>query len=852
MENYLETGKAFTLEKNYKKALMNFKKALAVDPGQKCVHFEIGKIYYEEHKYDLAIDEFLKETEINPKFILPYLLMGKAYVSKGEFKKALSRFRKAKGLSRGDKETEEIAPYEMGHVYLSLKEYGPGIKELKTVLKLNPIHLNAHLLLVNAYRNKGMDQEALRQLEEAGEINKKDKEAQGQIHYERGLIYYGQEKYDLSVIELEKALESNPCHVNAQLLLAVLYKNKNRYEEALILLEKAEETSNGNKEIDNRVHYEKGQIYFSQKKYGLSIEELKRAVELDPSHINARLLLAIVYENHGLYEDALIQLDKAAGENKRDKGIKAQEHCERAHVYFKQQRYELSLKELNKALKLDRSNIKARLLLAKIYKDQKNYEEALNEFDILTGLKETDIHTKQEISSLKTEIYIEQNKYNLAGNEIKKALVPDDKNGLYHLRLSKFYRLTQEYDKAINELNKVIISEARGRNTDAEMFDQILQLARQCNLSGDRAKAVQISENALNLDLSDHLPIKNALTNEIEIAQNKTKISSKIRNLSVTLTHKCNLNCKMCVVNRSSGQEISQKVKIEVIKALPYLERVSWTGGEVFLYPGFNELLDEAIKYSTKQTITTNGMLLDANKITKIIKNNIRLTISIDGITKAVYENIRQGAKYDLLIDKLNMINKIKKEINPKYRIAINVVVVKSNYHQLEKFVEFAKKYDIFSINLLTSFMKNREDISRLDSSTLSDIVKSIKNVKELCRKYNISYTNNSPDNLLVSNTGIIETDHHAVTGNLPEPDQAFKCYAPWKCLTVAVDGSVKPTTHCFCKKIIGDLNEESLEDIWNGRKIVKYRKSILSGAMAKYCNLNKIYKKFPFELLDY
>ncbi|MCB4790259.1 MAG: tetratricopeptide repeat protein [Elusimicrobia bacterium] len=707
MKDYLGTGKSFASKKDYKKALMNFKKALAEDPDQKNVHFEIGKVYYEEHEYVQAIDEFLKEIKINPQFIHAYLLAGKAYKSRGRHEEALSQLKKAQEINRGDK----------------------GIEE--------------------------------------------------------------------------------------------------------------------------QVHYEKGQIYFAQKKYDLSIEELIKTLELGPANINAQLLLAIVYENHGSYEDALKLLGKVAETNKGDKGIKAGEYCERALVYFKQKEYELSLKELNKALKIDKPNIKAHLLLAKLYKEQGGYEEALKELGLLTESGAPSKEIRQEISYLKTGIHIEQRKYGLAEKEIKKAITLDDKNCLYHLALSKFYMLALDYDKAIKELYKVMRSEEKDRNTDNEMLGQILQLASEWDKTGGRSKAIQIFENALKLNSPDNTSFKNILTNEIEIAHNKTKLASRVRKLSITVTNRCNLNCKMCVMDRSVVREISEKVKDEIIGALPYLERIAWLGGEVFLYRGFNELLDETIKYPVKQTVTTNGLLLDEETAARIIKNNIWLEISIDGTTKEVYEAIRRGAKFDVLIEKLNMINALKKEINPGYKMSMNVVVIKSNYRQLESFAEFAGKYGISNLNFLIALWKSKEDIAGLDGDILASINKSLKNVERNCKKYNIRFTRDAPDDYL--NRPSANNSCYQIGGNIQARKiKNSKCYAPWTSLVLDIQGDVKPAAHCLCSVTTGNLNKESLDEIWNGRKMVAYRKMILSGDIEKVCNLKKNFGRIPFELLQY
>jgi MoaA/NifB/PqqE/SkfB family radical SAM enzyme len=343
---------------------------------------------------------------------------------------------------------------------------------------------------------------------------------------------------------------------------------------------------------------------------------------------------------------------------------------------------------------------------------------------------------------------------------------------------------------------------------------------------------------------------QNKLLNDSEINECRVKLASKPLSLLVALTSRCNLQCKMCSGRSQKNEIISPKVKKEIISLFPYLEKIAWGGGEVFLYPDFNELLDEAARYSIKQEITTNGLLMTEEYAEKFVKYNISLNISIDGTTKEVYESIRQGAKFEELISKLELINKIKNNIDPAYRMRLNVVVMKDNYHQLESFVEFAYKYgfkDIFAFMIFGN--NNSQDIfvSHRDNEILSKLKNILHRTNEESEKLGIYFNTNITADIL--NTG--KTEEKPRPGKKAEnPARKIACIAPWQALDVDMHGDVSPSVSCCCKFIVGNLNDNSMEEIWNGEKMTEHRKSIVSGSIDSVCTLKKTYGRVPVEVL--
>jgi len=248
-------------------------------------------------------------------------------------------------------------------------------------------------------------------------------------------------------------------------------------------------------------------------------------------------------------------------------------------------------------------------------------------------------------------------------------------------------------------------------------------------------------------------------------------------------------------------------------------------------------------------------LLISEDMAIKLAQNDIGLTISIDGNTKEVYEHIRRGGSFKTLTEKLTMLNKIK-----KFNLVSTMVVMKSNYHQIESFVDFAREYNIKALQFIFINSRNMkykdEDIFKAnkDKDILLKIDISLKKAAQKCREHGISFNTNINQDILNTGPACNTASTQGCSPNKIESQNCRKsastCNAPWKSLDIDVDGNVWPSANSLCNNIVGNLNTDTLDDIWNGEKIVNYRQKIISGQIEQICNLKDFYNSVPFELL--
>lgn len=60
-------------------------------------------------------------------------------------------------------------------------------------------------------------------------------------------------------------------------------------------------------------------------------------------------------------------------------------------------------------------------------------------------------------------------------------------------------------------------------------------------------------------------------------------------------------------------------------------------------------------------------------------------------------------------------------------------------------------------------------------------------------------------------------------------------CKEPWINLQILSDGTIRPC--CWCAGNLGNINEFTLEQIWNGEKIKELRNYISNGKIHPICS---------------
>ena len=171
--------------------------------------------------------------------------------------------------------------------------------------------------------------------------------------------------------------------------------------------------------------------------------------------------------------------------------------------------------------------------------------------------------------------------------------------------------------------------------------------------------------------------------------------------LPATLIASCAAGKNISGKGKHLSREILKKLLDEVF---PYLqEAILSSFGEPLLYPHLDDLLESLQRFPRlSMGFYTNLIPLTEEKAEQIIRQGVSfLCVSIDGATKETYERIRQNGRWEQLIEKLELLNSIKKKYKSR-RPFLHLVIVgmTENIRELPQFVDFAIKYGFGAIKV--------------------------------------------------------------------------------------------------------------------------------------------------------
>ncbi|WP_043997703.1 tetratricopeptide repeat protein, partial [Microcystis aeruginosa] len=133
-------------------------------------------------------------------------------------------------------------------------------------------------------------------------------------YYNRGILYYNQQKYDLALSDYNKAIEINPNYAEAYYNRGNLYSDLQKYDLAL---------SDYSKVIDinpnlAQAYNNRGNLYYNLQKYDLALSDYSKAIDINPNHANAYNNRGNIYSDLQKYDLALSDYSKAIDINPND------------------------------------------------------------------------------------------------------------------------------------------------------------------------------------------------------------------------------------------------------------------------------------------------------------------------------------------------------------------------------------------------------------------------------------------------------------------------------------------------------------------------------------------------------
>lgn len=324
--------------------------------------------------------------------------------------------------------------------------------------------------------------------------------------------------------------------------------------------------------------------------------------------------------------------------------------------------------------------------------------------------------------------------------------------------------------------------------------------------------------------LLEHILVETFCSNPIS----KLKIPSAILLSPVTA---CNLNCPHCLSQHSRKQvrELSDANwdHIASLVGINGIQNISsdYSGDIFFSQQRYKPWLDKIISTNAFLRFDTHANNLDTDSIDKIMRTNIQsINFSIDSMDPELYKRTRKGSiPLSNVLENISNFMKVKNSLRPDIKTCISLALMKSNLVSIEKALEFAfhEKINWVQGNHLMVYNK-----SVIEESAILDM--------ENYSKYYLSAHARAKElGVVLAMPAPFYSKAHR-TGHTP-------CSVPWNSCVILGNADVMPC--CVSREIIGNLNENKLEEIFNGSKMQNFRSRVNSDKQPEACSKCVFYR---------
>ena len=291
-------------------------------------------------------------------------------------------------------------------------------------------------------------------------------------------------------------------------------------------------------------------------------------------------------------------------------------------------------------------------------------------------------------------------------------------------------------------------------------------------------------------------------------------MAEKILNGTVIVTYRCNARCTMC--NRyKAPSKPDEEISIETIKKLPKMYFTNITGGEPFIREDLPDIVRELYKKSDRIVISTNGFFTD--RIIKLCEEfpNVGIRISIEGLEQT--NNEIRG-----LNDGFNRgYSTLKKLVEMKHPdVGFGMTVQDKNAKDLvalydlsnEMGMEFATAslHNSFYFVEAKNIIHDRPMVAKEFEKLINKLLES-KSPKKWFRAY----------------------FNHGLINYIYGQKRLLPCDMAFDTFFIDPYGDVMPCNGTKCKEVMGNLNEQSWDELWNSEKAEKVRNVV------RHCSRN-------------
>ena len=326
-----------------------------------------------------------------------------------------------------------------------------------------------------------------------------------------------------------------------------------------------------------------------------------------------------------------------------------------------------------------------------------------------------------------------------------------------------------------------------------------------------------------------------------DLSQERLEWVSVPTRVQIEPNRRCNLACRHCDIEHPWDSTLDLEVIERLFDSIGSrtMEVMPYAGGEPTLGP-LGALAPLLRRYNNYFSFTTNGVLCTAELFGQIADVTGRVTFSIHGHTKAIFDAIVPGTDFDLIVKNARECLEIAHHTDTQ--LLVGIVLMEPNIDHLPEWFHWIADMG-FQHAGLTNLYPGTARLGELgiyehrSKEHVSDIVRAameVANERGVFVETNVpeAYYTHFPENKLTRATPF---DIFSEVNSICSFFKPGFCPLLANMITIEYDGTVLPC--CRAHYAVGNVKEREFLDIWNGEAMQRlretfFRRRVYSGCM--------------------
>ena len=279
-------------------------------------------------------------------------------------------------------------------------------------------------------------------------------------------------------------------------------------------------------------------------------------------------------------------------------------------------------------------------------------------------------------------------------------------------------------------------------------------------------------------------------------------------NGTVIVTYRCNARCNMCSRYKEPSHP-EEEISVETIRKLPPMYFTNITGGEPFLREDLKEIVRELRKKSDRIVISTNGFFTD--RIVELCREfpDIGIRVSIEGMEqtnnaiRGLPDGFNRGCQTLKQLKELGM-KDIGFGMTVQDRNAGDLMNLYRLSEELDMEFATAAVHNSFYFVQSDNIIHGRPEVANAFEDLINALLKS-NSPKKWFRAY----------------------FNHGLINYIYGQKRLLKCDMSFDTFFIDPYGDVMPCNGTREKAVMGNLNDQTWEELWNSRQAEDIRRQV-------------------------